>query len=218
MLATARCRTIEKNLGRPGNTQRRLLQKILRRLDGCQITHDLRIDNATSTDRFRSVVPVTDYSYYKPYVQKVLAGRKSIIFPGRPVCIAETGGTTSGPKQIPLGKHLIKSYRQFNLDMAFCYMQDSGHYDIFSDRIFLVVAGPDATRIGSNVPVGRATGLWPGSLRGSFADVTFRKWMSYWTRIRGRGSSRLPCAPSITGNIFEWQLDLLPISWRHLVI
>jgi hypothetical protein len=159
MLATARCRTIEKNLGRPGNTQRRLLKKILQRLDGCQIAHDLRINNSTSIDRFRSVVPVTDYSYYKPYVQKVLAGGKSIIFPGRPVCIAQTGGTTFGPKQIPLGKHLIKSYRQFNLDMAFCYMQDSGHYDIFSDRIFLVVAGPDATRIGSNIPVGRATGV-----------------------------------------------------------
>ena len=81
------------------------------------------------------------------------------MFPGEPVCIVQTGGTTSGPKQVPLGKHLIKSYRQFNLDMAFCYMKDSNHYDIFSDRIFLVVASPDLTRLGRNTPTGRATGV-----------------------------------------------------------
>lgn len=167
MLATARYRTIEKNLGQPGDTQRRLLQKILQQLEGCQIAHDLRIDHTSSIERFRSAVPVTDYSFYKPYIGKILDGRRSVMFPGHPVCIAQTGGTTSGPKQIPLGKHLIRSYRQFNLDMAFCYMQDCGHYDIFSDRIFLVVASPDATRSGRNIPIGRATGVmaqiapWP---------------------------------------------------------
>jgi hypothetical protein len=167
MLATARNRTIEKNLGQPGNTQRELLHKILRQLEGCQIAHDLRIEQTSSIERFRSVVPVTDYSFYRPYVRKILDGRRSIMFPGSPVCIAQTGGTTSDPKQIPLGKHLIRSYRQFNLDMAFCYMQDSDHYDILSDRIFPVVASPEAVRSGMDVPVGRATGVmaqiapWP---------------------------------------------------------
>lgn len=167
LLATARNRTIKKNLGQPGDVQRRLLQKILRQLEGCQIAQDLRINHASSIDSFRCVVPITDYSYYKPYVEKILDGSTSILFPGHPVCIAQTGGTTSGPKQIPLGKYLIRSYRQFNLDMAFCYMQDSGHYDIFSDRIFLVVASPDAASVGNNIPTGRATGVmaqiapWP---------------------------------------------------------
>ena len=159
MLASARNRTIEKNLKQPGETQQALLQKILRQLEGCQIAHDLRIDHTSSTKRFCSAVPVTDYSFYKPYIRKILDGKRSIMFPGNPVCIAQTGGTTSDPKQFPLGKHLIKSYRQFNLDMAFCYMQDSGHYDIFSGRIFLVVASPDATRSSRDIPVGRATGV-----------------------------------------------------------
>jgi hypothetical protein len=167
ILATARNRTIEKNLGQHGDAQRRLLQKILQQLEGCQIAHDLRIDHTSTIERFRSAVPVTNYSFYKPYIGKILDGRRSIMFPGHPVCIAQTGGTTSCPKQIPLGKHLIRSYRQFNLDMAFCYMQDSGHYDIFSDRIFLVVASPDAAGSGKSIPIGRATGVmaqiapWP---------------------------------------------------------
>ncbi len=38
-------------------------------------------------------------------------------------------------------------------------MRDSGHYDILSDRIFLVVASPDMVHSGLNVPVGRATGV-----------------------------------------------------------
>ena len=167
LLATARCRTIEKNLRQPGRTQRRLLQRILQQLEGCQIAQDLHINHATDIESFRTTVPITDYSFYKQYIEKILNGRRSVMFPGYPVCIAQTGGTTSGPKQIPLGKHLIRSYRQFNLDMAFCYMQDSGHYDILSDRIFLVVASPDTPLPVRNIPVGRATGVmaqiapWP---------------------------------------------------------
>jgi hypothetical protein len=159
MLAKARFRTIENNLRQPGEIQRRLLKKILRQLNGCQIARDFRIGHDSSIERFRSVVPVTDYSFYKPYIEKILAGRSSIMFPGQPVCIVQTGGTTSGPKQIPLGSHLIKSYRQFNLDMAFCYMLDSSNYDIFSGRIFLVVASPDLIRSSRNIPTGRATGV-----------------------------------------------------------
>jgi hypothetical protein len=159
MIATARCRNIENNLRQPGSVQRQLLSKILRQLEGCQLARDLRIDHSSSIETYRSAVPVTDYSFYQPYIEKILAGKSSIMFPGHPVCIVQTGGTTSGPKQIPLGKYLIKSYRQFNLDMAFCYMQDSGHYDIFSDRIFLVVASPDLARSIRNIPTGRATGV-----------------------------------------------------------
>lgn len=158
-LAAIRSRTIKKNMGQPAVTQRWILQKILQQLEGCQIARDLHLDHTSSIDRFRSTVPITDYSFYKPYIEEILDGKKSIMFPGYPVCIAQTGGTTSDPKLIPLGKQLIKSYRQFNLDMAFCYMQDSGHYDIFSDRIFLVVSSPDIKSSGQKIPIGRATGL-----------------------------------------------------------
>jgi len=159
ILSTSRNRAIAKNLGRPGDAQRCVLEKILQQLEGCQIAQDLRIDHTSSIEGFRASVPVTDYNFYKPYIDKILDGRRSIMFPGRPVCIAKTGGTTSEPKQIPLGKDLIKSYRQFNLDMAFSYMHDSGNYDIFSGRIFLVVASPDSAHSEMNIPIGRATGV-----------------------------------------------------------
>jgi len=159
ILASVRNRAIEKNLRYAGDAQRTLLKRILRQLEGCQIARDFGIDQGTAIDVFRQSVPVTDYAFYKPYVRQILKGQMSVMFPGRPVCIARTGGSTADPKQIPLGKDLIRSYRQFNLDMAFCYMRDSGHYDIFSDRIFLVVASPDMERTGRNIPTGRATGV-----------------------------------------------------------
>ena len=159
ILSTIRNRSIKKNLLNVAAVQKSLLTKIFRRLEGCRIANDYALDRSVSIDEFRQFFPVTDYHFYKPYIEKILNGEQSVLFSGRPVCIAQTGGSTSDPKQFPLGKHLIRSYRQFNLDMAFCYMQDSGNYNILSDRLFLVVASPNSTLSDQAIPVGRATGV-----------------------------------------------------------
>ena len=159
ILAKIRCRKIERDLQNVAAIQKKLLTRILKQLEGCLIARDFALDRSTSTARFRQSFPITEHSFYKPYITKILNGEQSILFPGVPVCIAQTGGSTSDPKQFPLGKNLIKSYRQFNLDMAFCYMQDSSNFDILSGRIFLVVAGSDFNPADQSIPVGRATGV-----------------------------------------------------------
>lgn len=159
ILATVRNRTIEKNMHCPGKVQKRVLKKILRQSQNCQIAYDFQFDKVKNIEDFRQAMPVTDYDFYRPYIKDILRGKGNVLFPGKHIGIAQSGGTTSDPKFFPLGKNLIKSYRQFNLDMAFCYMNDSGHYDILSDRIFLVVASPNDALPNNNIPVGRATGV-----------------------------------------------------------
>lgn len=142
----------------PGKTQERILKTILRQSQSSKIAHDFRFNNAKGIEDFRRTMPITEYDFYKPYIKDIISGKRNVLFPGSPIGIAQSGGTTSDPKFFPLSKNLIKSYRQFNLDMAFCYMNDSGHYDILSDRIFLVVASPNKV-FPNNIPVGRATGI-----------------------------------------------------------
>lgn len=150
---------LDKNLYNPRKSQEQVLHKILKQLKGCRIAKDLDIEAVNDSNGFRRAVPITDFEFYHPYIQDILNGQESIMFHGSPVCIAQTGGSTSEPKCFPLGKHLIKSYRQFNLDMAFCYMRDSGNYNILSGKIFLVAASPSALQTKNGIPVGRATGI-----------------------------------------------------------
>jgi len=159
ILSIVRKRTIEYNIRFPRKVQEHLLKTILSQSRNTKISHDLQLDKIKGVEDFRQIVPVTSYDFYKPYVQDIICGKHNILFPGYPIAISQSGGTTSDPKFFPLGKKLIRSYRQFNLDMAFSYMVDSGHNDILSKKIFLVVASPDGVLPESNIPLGRATGI-----------------------------------------------------------
>ena len=96
-------------------TQRLALRRALAQVRGCRIAHDLGLQGQEDIATFRRRVPVTDYRFYQPYVDAVLAGQSSILFQGVPLRIAQTGGTTGKPKRVPLNRALIRSYRQFNL-------------------------------------------------------------------------------------------------------
>lgn len=159
LLARVRGRGIDRNLRDPQPVQERVLRKILGKLQGCELARTLGLEAVTSIDSFRRTVPITDYPFYQPYIRKILQGHEGILFPGKPAYIAQTGGTTAEPKRLPLSKALIRSYRQFNLDMAFCYMLDSGHADIFSGKIFLVAANPVAAHTEQGTPIGFITGV-----------------------------------------------------------
>ena len=169
ILSSLRIRKIENDLRCVDSAQAQILKRILDQLKGCQLADRYGLGPDAGIDRFRRNVPVTDYDFYYPYVQQILAGERSVLFPGSPVCIAKTGGSTAKPKLVPLGKQLVRSYRRFNLDMAYWYMRDSGHYEILSDRMFIVVASPEGNDILPGVPVGRATSVMariaPGVLR-----------------------------------------------------
>jgi phenylacetate-coenzyme A ligase PaaK-like adenylate-forming protein len=158
-LAYIRDRANNKSLSNPQKAQVNILQKILTILKDCTIGKDLDLKNINNIVEFQNKIPITTYNYYENYIKEILDGSISVMFPGKPVCVAQTGGTTSNPKQFPLGKHLIKSYRQFNLDMLFRYVRDSGNYDIIKGKIFLVAASPSSSLTGQGVPIGRATGI-----------------------------------------------------------
>ena len=159
ILTAARNRTIRNNMRYPGKTQERLLKTILRQSKNSQIAHDFQFDNAKGIEDFRRTMPITEYDFYKPYIKDIISGKRNVLFPGSPIGFSQSGGTTSDTKVFPLSKNLIKSYRQFNLDMVFCYMKESRNYDILSDRIFLVVSSPNDIISSNKIPIGRATGV-----------------------------------------------------------
>ena len=158
-LAYFRDRVNEKSLSNPQKAQKHILRKILKLLKDCAIGQNLGLENITNIGQFQKNVPVTNYNFYRNYIRDIFEEKESVMFPGKPVCVAQTGGTTSAPKQFPLGKHLIKSYRQFNLDMVFRYMRDSGNYDILKGKIFLVAASPSGSFTRQGIPIGRASGI-----------------------------------------------------------
>jgi len=164
-LVKRRSRAIKGNLSSPVKAQEAVFKKILRQTKDCKVGIEFGLEEVNTISDFRKSVPVTRYAFWKPHIASILNGGRSIMFKGRPSRIAQTGGTTSAPKRIPLSSQLIRSYRQFNLDMALCYMEDSGNYDIFSGKIFIVASNPEVEKV-NGVPVGFIAGI--------MAQIAFR--------------------------------------------
>jgi len=158
-LARWRCRQLDRHLADPARTQARVLARALAEIRGCRLATDLGLTGREDVQAFRRRVPITDYRFYEPYVDEVIAGGRSIMFRGAPVRIAQTGGTTGKPKRLPLNRALIRSYRQFNLDMVFRYMVESGRDQILDDRILAVAANPAADHTAAGAPIGFITGI-----------------------------------------------------------
>jgi len=158
-LARWRCRQLDRQLADPTRTQERVLARALAEIRGCRLANDLGLTGREDVQAFRRRAPITDYRFYEPYIDEVIAGGRSIMFRGAPARIAQTGGTTGKPKQLPLNRALIRSYRQFNLDMVFRYMVESGEDQILDDRIMAVAANPAADHTCTGAPIGFITGI-----------------------------------------------------------
>src|SRR5690606_5797059 len=51
-----------------------------------------------SYEDFKEQVPVRDYEGLRPYIERVVAGESAVLWPGKPLYLAKTSGTTSGTK------------------------------------------------------------------------------------------------------------------------
>ena len=56
---------------------------------------------------------VRDYEQFRPYIDKIKAGKHNVLWKGRPIYLAKTSGTTSGVKYIPIRKDSISNHIQF---------------------------------------------------------------------------------------------------------
>ena len=70
---------------------------------------DHGLSEVRSIEAFEKRVPTFDYEAFKPYVERMLAGEKSVTTPGRVGFYARSSGTTSDrSKYIPITRHSDK--------------------------------------------------------------------------------------------------------------
>ncbi|MHB9064522.1 MAG: GH3 auxin-responsive promoter family protein [Pirellulaceae bacterium] len=110
--------------------QRVLLEKIARNATSA-FGRDHGFSEIRGVRDFRLRVPISDYDYFRPYVNRVKQGEIRAMFgPGtRVLMMSVTSGTTGEPKYIPITNHFFREYRRgWNL----------WGLDVFRDHLDLV--------------------------------------------------------------------------------
>ena len=119
---------------------------------------DHRFKDIQTYEEFKQAVPVKDYEGIRPYIEKIKQGEKDILWKGRPIYFAETSGTTSGVKYIPVTKDSISNHINSARNALLSYIATSGNAS-FADGKLIFLSGSPILHDTDGIPTGRLSGI-----------------------------------------------------------
>ena len=152
-------RRVERALGNPVATQRRVLEMLLREARTTRFGTDHRFAQLETHGDFAEAVPVRDYEGLRPYVDRAVEGELNVLWPGRPLYFCKTSGTTSGAKYIPLTKASMPNHIGSARNALLAYIAETGNADFVNGKMIFLQGSPKMDALDSGIPFGRLSGI-----------------------------------------------------------
>lgn len=148
--------------------QKKTLQSLLKKGKNAEFGKDHHFYDINDHKDFSQAVPIRDYEKFTPYINKIKEGKHNILWPGQPIYLAKTSGTTSGAKYIPITKDSIPNHISTARNALLLYIAESGNADFANGKMIFLSGSPVLERVGG-IPTGRLSGIVnhhiPGYLR-----------------------------------------------------
>ncbi|WP_121965644.1 GH3 auxin-responsive promoter family protein [Myroides sp. N17-2] len=142
----------------PVNTQKRVFEQLIADAKHTAFGKDHNFAYINSYEDFVKQVPVRDYEGLKPYVDRVVAGEKDVLWKGQPLYFAKTSGTTSGAKYIPLTKESMPYHIEAARNAILAYVHETGKAD-FVDGKMIFLQGSPILDEKNGIKLGRLSGI-----------------------------------------------------------
>ncbi|WP_162428609.1 GH3 auxin-responsive promoter family protein [Pontibacter pudoricolor] len=129
---------------------------------------DHHFETINSHADFVKAVPVRDYEGLKSYFNRIKQGESDITWPGTPIYLAKTSGTTSGTKYIPITKDSIPNHINGAKNALLAYIHETGNSRFLDGKLIFLSGSPVLEEVGG-IKTGRLSGIMnhhvPGYLR-----------------------------------------------------
>ncbi len=103
-------RNFEKASRSPAALQSSLLLKLMQKNASTQIGRRFHFDRIKSIAAFREQVPITDYDFYEPFMERIAQGETNVLFSDPIKMFERSGGATSTNKMIPYNQSLFDEF------------------------------------------------------------------------------------------------------------
>ncbi len=143
---------------KPLETQEKVFSELITAATNTSFGRDHDFTGIKTYEDFKKRVPIRDYEELKPYVDKVVAGEKDILWPGKPLYFAKTSGTTSGAKYIPLTKESMPYHMEAARNAILLYIAETGNAD-FVDGKMIFLQGSPVLEEKNGIKLGRLSGI-----------------------------------------------------------
>jgi hypothetical protein len=119
---------------------------------------DHQFEDIHTYDDFKARVPLRDYEQIRPYIDRIKAGERDVLWPGRPRYFAKTSGTTSGAKYIPLTTDSLPNHFGTARNALFNHVALSGKAAWLDGQMIFLSGSPTLETVGG-IPTGRLSGI-----------------------------------------------------------
>ena len=190
-------RKIQRSMQSAVQDQQAILQELMKKGAEAEFGKVHNISEANDYQSFKQAIPIRDYEGFRPYIDKIKEGKHNVLWPGKPIYLAKTSGTTSGAKYIPITADSIPNHINTARNALLSYIATSGNADFASGNMIFLSGSPTLDRIGG-IPTGRLSGIVnhhiPGYLRKNqlptFETNCIEDWETKLDRIVGETASR----------------------------
>ena len=148
----------KKYIDRPVESQEAVFQRLISKARDTAFGRDHDFKSIRTYSDFVNRVPVRDYEALKPYVERIMSGEKSVLWPGSPAYLAKTSGTTSGAKYIPITAESMKEQVTSSKLALLQYIVNKGSADYVNGKMIFLQGSPVLDTTGA-VKMGRLSGI-----------------------------------------------------------
>ena len=138
--------------------QQKAFQRLIKPAATTAFGKDHHFDTIRTYDDFKKQVPIRDYEELRPYIDRVTAGEENVLWPGKPVYLTKTSGTTSGVKYIPISKESMPTHITAARNALLSYIHETGNAD-FLDGKMIFLQGSPVLADKNGIATGRLSGI-----------------------------------------------------------
>ena len=142
----------------PLETQKKVFSSLVKTAHSTQFGKDHGFDKIKTYNDFQLAVPIRDYEQLKVYFDRTKNGEADILWPGKPIYLSKTSGTTSGAKYIPITKESIPFHIKAARDSILHYIAETGNAAFVKHKMIFLQGSPELETSGP-IPVGRLSGI-----------------------------------------------------------
>lgn len=148
----------QKWIQNPHQAQDQTLSKLIKKAKYTAFGKDHNFDQINDYEDFKRRIPIRNYEDIRPYVERILQGQSDVLWPGQPLYLAKTSGTTSGAKYIPITKASMPTHITAARDALLNYIYETGNTSFVTGKQIFLQGSPILEKK-NGINFGRLSGI-----------------------------------------------------------
>ncbi len=193
---------------RPVATQQQVFKQLIKRAQNTFFGRIHRFSAIRNYADFKACVPIRDYENLASYINKIKAGAGNVLWPGKPLYLAKTSGTTSGSKYIPITQDSLPHHTNAARNALLHYIHETGNAGFLDKKMLFLSGSPQLGEVGS-IPTGRMSGIVnhhvPAYLQHNYLPSYVTNCVEDWeAKVEAMVEETLPVKMGLIAGIPPW--------------